>query len=160
MDEDIISGCALNKTIPLRVVEPLHYTLFSIHIVSVFLLLFEFNLFSSRNRSPKTEKSRKIIPFAASDERGVRSQKLIKQHKYTLLASVLQLQYCHTEGTFCPFSPPWLMPLENLGDAGEEAGGLLGLWVALGFNGVAPFQSIDQICKLHFELQLQIVPIL
>ena len=39
MDENIISGCALNKTIPLRVVEPLHYTLFSIHIVSVFLLM-------------------------------------------------------------------------------------------------------------------------
>lgn len=37
MDEDIISGSALDKSIALRVVEPLHYTLFSIHIVSVFL---------------------------------------------------------------------------------------------------------------------------
>jgi hypothetical protein len=37
MDEDIISGSALDKSIALRIVEPLHYTLFSIHIVSVFL---------------------------------------------------------------------------------------------------------------------------
>jgi hypothetical protein len=37
MDEDIISGSALDKSIALRVVEPLYYTLFSIHIVSVFL---------------------------------------------------------------------------------------------------------------------------
>jgi hypothetical protein len=37
MDENIISGSALDKTITFRVVEPLHYTLFSIHIVSVFL---------------------------------------------------------------------------------------------------------------------------
>ena len=39
MDEDIISGSALDKSIALRVVEPLHDTLFSIHIVSVFLCL-------------------------------------------------------------------------------------------------------------------------
>jgi hypothetical protein len=39
MDEDIISGSALDKSIALRIVEPLHYTLFSIHIVSVFLFL-------------------------------------------------------------------------------------------------------------------------
>ena len=37
MDEDIISGSALDESIALRVVEPLHDTLFSIHIVSVFL---------------------------------------------------------------------------------------------------------------------------
>ncbi len=37
MDEDIISGSALDKSIALRVIEPLHYTLFSFHIVSVFL---------------------------------------------------------------------------------------------------------------------------
>jgi hypothetical protein len=37
MDEDIISGSALDKSIALRVVEPLHYTVFSIPIVSVFL---------------------------------------------------------------------------------------------------------------------------
>jgi hypothetical protein len=37
MDENIISGSALNKPITLRIVEPLHDTLFSIHIVSVFL---------------------------------------------------------------------------------------------------------------------------
>jgi hypothetical protein len=78
MDEDIISGSALDKSIALRVVEPLYDTLFSIHIVSVFLLLLKFNLFLSRNRS-LNEKSHKIIDFAAFDERGVRSQKLIKQ---------------------------------------------------------------------------------
>src|SRR5271170_1689012 len=39
MDENIISGSALDKSIALRVVEPLHYSLFSIHIVSVFLFL-------------------------------------------------------------------------------------------------------------------------
>jgi hypothetical protein len=59
MDEDIISGSALDESIALRVIEPLHYTLFSIHIVSVFLLLYWFNLFSSRNRSSKTEKAAK-----------------------------------------------------------------------------------------------------
>jgi len=37
MDENIISGSALDKTITFRVVEPFHYTLFSIHIVQVFL---------------------------------------------------------------------------------------------------------------------------
>jgi hypothetical protein len=37
MDEDIISGSALDESIALRVVEPLDYTLFSIHIVSMFL---------------------------------------------------------------------------------------------------------------------------
>jgi len=34
MDEDIISGSALDESIALRVVEPLHDTLFSFHIVS------------------------------------------------------------------------------------------------------------------------------
>jgi hypothetical protein len=37
MDENIISGRALDKPITFRVVEPFHYTLFSIHIVPVFL---------------------------------------------------------------------------------------------------------------------------
>jgi hypothetical protein len=32
MDEDIISGSALDKSIALRVVEPLYYTLLSIHV--------------------------------------------------------------------------------------------------------------------------------
>ena len=61
MDEDIISGSALDESIALRVVEPLHDTLFSLHIVSVFLCLFKFNLFSSRNRSPKTAKAAKSL---------------------------------------------------------------------------------------------------
>ena len=39
MDENIISGSALDESIALRVVKPLHDTLFSIHIVSVFLLV-------------------------------------------------------------------------------------------------------------------------
>jgi hypothetical protein len=59
-------------------------------------LIVKFNLFSSRNRSPN-EKSRKINPFAASDERGVRSQKLIKHHNYTRLAVVLQRRKSHIE---------------------------------------------------------------
>jgi hypothetical protein len=37
MDENIISGSALDESIALRVVEPLYDTLFSFHIVSVFL---------------------------------------------------------------------------------------------------------------------------
>jgi len=37
MDENIISGSALDKSIALRVIEPLYDTLFSFHIVSVFL---------------------------------------------------------------------------------------------------------------------------
>jgi hypothetical protein len=61
MDENIISGSALDESIALRVVEPLHDTLFSLHIVSVFLCLFKFNLFSSRNRSPKTAKAAKSL---------------------------------------------------------------------------------------------------
>ena len=37
MDEDIIPGRPLDEAIALRIVKPLHYALFSIHIDSVFL---------------------------------------------------------------------------------------------------------------------------
>jgi hypothetical protein len=76
--EDVISGRALDESIALRVVEPLHDTLFSVHIVSVFLCSFEISSFRSRDRSPKTKKGHKINDFAAFDDRGIRSQKLIK----------------------------------------------------------------------------------
>jgi len=93
MDEDIITGSALDKPISLRVVEPLHYTLltFSCHIVSVFLYWLNFHLFGSCNR-PKDAKSRKMICFAASAVPGVRSQKLIKYVHYRRLATFLQAQ--------------------------------------------------------------------
>ena|SRR5208282_1523368 len=68
MDENIISGSALDESIALRVVEPLHDTLFSFHIVSVFLCLYWFNLFSSRNRPPKTEKAAKSLVLRPSTD--------------------------------------------------------------------------------------------
>jgi len=92
MDKDIITGSALDKSIALRVVEPLYNTLlsFSCHIVSVFLYWLKFNLIRVSQPLPKDEKSRKITRFAASDVRGIRSQKLIKHFHYTSLAIILQ----------------------------------------------------------------------
>ena len=119
-------------------------------------------MFSSRNRSPKTKKNRKIADFAAFDERGVRSQKLIKQLNYTRLATVLQelINLILQSGAFFAcYSPPPLVPLENLCETGEQAGGLLDLRVALGCKFVPSFQPIDQVHKLDLEPQLQEVPV-
>jgi hypothetical protein len=52
------------------------------------------------------QKSHKIIGFAASDKRGVRSQKLIKLLNYTRLATVLQGRKAGFDGSvFLPAFP-------------------------------------------------------
>jgi hypothetical protein len=77
MHENVIAGRALDESIALRVVKPLHLALFSIHICTLNLLSLNFLVPLSQPLA-QNKKSHKINDSVAPLMLGTRSQKLIK----------------------------------------------------------------------------------